>query len=233
MPHGLGEPRHGVRERAPARQAACRDVHRHRQVEAGVAPRALLAQRLVEHPRRQRPDQLAALRLGHEVARASAGRAVGCCQRTSASTPVVRCVPSGRSWAGSAARARRAGCSRAARSGGSAGARSGPPGSAAKTARPLPDSLGLMHRQVGPAQQVGGGAAVLREEGDADARPHVDDVAADHERAARTPRGSSRRRPPPSPRRSRRTAGCRTRRRPGAPRCPSRASRRAAVRRPP
>ncbi len=38
-----------------------------------------------------------------------------------------------------------------------------------------------MHRQFGSTQQIGGRAAVLREEGDPDARPHVDDVVADEE----------------------------------------------------
>ena len=60
--------------------------------------------------RRQRLDQLAALRLGHELARASAGRRSGA---ASARAPRRRSscrVASGRPWAGSAGRARRAGC---------------------------------------------------------------------------------------------------------------------------
>ena len=52
---------------------------------------------------------------------------VGCCQRTSASTPMVRRWRSGRPWAGSAGQARRAGCRREVRSGASADAPSDPP----------------------------------------------------------------------------------------------------------
>ena len=165
----------------PRVEAARRDVHRHRQVEAGVAPLALLVQGLVEHPGRERLDQLAARRLGHELRGLSGARPVGCCQRTSASTPVVRrVVRSTLGWKcrmssprGMPSRSSLSSVSRRA---------VGSSGSATKTPSAAAGLLGLAHRQRGAAQQVGGGAAVLREEGDPDARPHVDDVAADQER---------------------------------------------------
>ena len=42
-----------------------REVDRHRQIEAGIAPLTLLAQGLGEHPSRDRVDELGALDLGH------------------------------------------------------------------------------------------------------------------------------------------------------------------------
>ena len=54
--------------------------------------------------------------------------------------------------------------------------------SAANSAYPVPDPLGVVHREVGAAQQIVAVVAVVGDERDADARLHVDRVAVDDER---------------------------------------------------
>ena len=156
----------------------------------------LLVQRLVEHPARQRLDQLAALRLGHELRRASAARRSGCCQRTSASTPVVRRVArsilrlvvqdelAARDAVAQLAQQRQP-------------ARGLVLGLGDEDGEAAAGALGLVHREVGAAQQVGG------RRGRAAGRTRCRCSPARRRRgrrsrtAARTPRGSSTRSPRP------------------------------------
>ena len=157
------------------------DVHRHRQVDPALAPRALLAQRLVEHPFRQRFDQRAAVGLGHErVGHQQSARGVlPAHQRLDADDPhrpaqldlglEVQHELAARDAVAQLAQQREPALGLILRLG-------------AEDAEAAARGLGLVQRQVGPAQQVGGRAAVLREEGDPEARLHRDVATGDPER---------------------------------------------------
>ena len=141
------------------------DVDRDREVEPGrrATPRRWARRRRATRSvsGRIRPVCSAS---GRKAAGVSRPR-VGCCQRTSASTPLSAAGARCRPWAGSggraAARDRRRAARRGARGGrGCASSRSG----AVDARPPLRSRLGLVHRDVGVLEQLDRGLRVRREE---------------------------------------------------------------------
>ncbi len=142
---------------------------------------ALLVQRLVEHPSRQRHDELAALRLRHEVGgkQQTANGVLPTDQRLHPGRP----LPVGQVHDGLEMQdeltARDADPKLAQQRQPIGGLVTG---LRREDGQSAPRGLGLVQRQIGATHQLGGRAAVLGEEGDSDARVNLDGVPADQDR---------------------------------------------------